>query len=144
MRRIPKMSKKKKTKKKLKKFDANLNMKYSDLMREIDSMQKYLNKIDKKAKKRAKKKAKGDYNLYKSLYKNDISRAKARRKVIEDKTFFDNLETTVKQIEPAAKIISRVIAGLIVTILSINFVQLNISPEQLNALDKLYTISMKV
>ena len=139
------MSKKsKKNKKKLKKLDTNLNVKYSDLIREIDSMQKYLNKVDKKAKKKAKKKAGGDYNLYKSLYKNDVSRAKARRKVMEDESFFDSLETTVKQIEPAAKIISRIIAGLIVTILSINFVQLNISPEQLNALDKIYTISMKV
>ena len=139
------MSKKsKKNKKKLKKLDTNLNVKYSDLIREIDSMQKYLNKVDKKAKKKAKKKAGGDYNLYKSLYKNDVSRVKARRKVMEDESFFDSLETTVKQIEPAAKIISRIIAGLIVTILSINFVQLNISPEQLNALDKIYTISMKV
>lgn len=139
------MSKKsKKNKKRLKKLDANLNVKYSDLVKEINSMQKYLSKVDKKAKKKAKKKANGDYNLYKSLYKNDVSRAKARRKVMENENFFDNLETTVKQIEPTAKIISRIIAGLIVTILSISFIQLNISPEQLNALDKIYTISMKV
>lgn len=138
------MSKKKKNKKKLKKFDTKLNMKYSDLVKEINDMQKYLNKVDKKAKKKAKKKSNGDYNLYKKIYKNDVSRAKARRKVMEDETFFDNLERTIKDVEPAAKFISRIIAGLIVTILSISFVQLNISPQQMETLDNIYRISMKV
>lgn len=142
--RIFKMGKKK-NKKKLKNIDKNLNIKYDELIREIDGMQKYLNKVDKKARKKAKKKANGDKDLYKRLYKNDISRAKARCKMVkENETFFDNLDSTIKEVEPTAKIVSRIIAALIVSILSIEVVKVNISPEQLDVLDKIYNISMKV
>ncbi len=139
------MSKKKKKKKQLKKIDKNLNIKYADLIKEIDDMQKYIKKIDKKAKKRAKRKAGDDKKLYKQIYKADMERAKARYKVVnENESLFDNLESTIDDVKPAAKILSRLIAGLIVTILSIEVVQLNITPAQMNSLDKLYRLSMRI
>lgn len=132
-------------KKKLKKIDKKLNIKYDDLIKEINDMQKYLKKIDKKAKKRAKKKAGNNHELYKALYYNDVSRAKARKKVVEDnESLFDDIEDTLNDIRPAAQLISRLIAGVIISILSIGFVQIHISPAQMNTLDKIYKLSMKV
>ena len=136
---------KKKSKKKYKKLDMNLNLKYDEVLDEIENLQKYLKKVDKKAKKKAKKKANGDAKLYKKLYKSDMSRAKARYKVVkENEGLFVQAERVLKDIEPAAKMISRFVAGLIVTTLSIDFVQTNITPVQIENIDKIYKLSMKV
>ena len=134
-----------KSKKKIKKYDKKLHKRYDKLYDEILGMQKYLKKIDKKAKKKAEKLSGGDKKKYKKIYKEDKKRAYERYKLVEDHGgLFDHILYTLDNLEPTAKFLSRLVATLVVTILSVEGVRMNISPNQLDTLDRIYKLSMKV
>ena len=139
------MSKKKKKKDKfLKEFDKALSYSYDDLTEEIAEMQLRLKRADDKAKKKAKKKKKKnkDYS-----YEYSKERIKARKGIIEEmegNNLLERAENFLKDVTPLVVIASRLLVALILAILSIDVVKLNIKPETMQRLDKVYKMAMSV
>jgi hypothetical protein len=142
------MAKKKKKKKNsisiLKEVDKTLDGTYDDLMKEIEEMQLRLNYADQKARKKAKKLSKkkgGQYCDYETL------RKEVRMEVVghmESNNFLERVMKVLNDIAPIIVVIGRLIASLILAILSMDVVKLNIKPETLASMDKVYKKAMAV
>lgn len=139
------MAKKKKKKKSisiLQEVDKTLTHTYDNLMEEIQCMQLMLNKADQKARKQAKKLAKKK-NIGPVNY--DVIRKKAREEVVgqmESSNFLERIFTVLQDIAPIITIIARLVASLILAILSIDAVKMNIKPKTLESMDKVYKKAM--
>ena len=142
------MSKKKKKKKQksisiLNEVDKTMGKTYDNIIQEIEDMQLQLYIADQKARKKAKKKMRKDPNYF----KNSEERMKARREVIETmegKNFFDRIEKVLKDIAPIVVLISRLVASLILSILSLDVVKMNIKPETLGKMKNVYQLAVSV
>jgi len=142
------MAKKKKKKKNsisiLNEVDKSLNGTYDDLMKEIEDMQLRLNYADQKARKKAKKMSKkkgGQYYDYETL------RKEARMEVVgkmESNNFLERALKVLNDISPIIVVIGRLIASLILAILSLDVVKMNIKPETLNSMNIVYKKAMAV
>ena len=140
------MSKKKKNSKKksisiLKEVDKSLTGTYDDLIEEIQDMQYQLNLVDQKARKKAKKHAKSgkEFCDYKKL------RADARKQVVqtmEGNNFLDRVNRVLNDIAPIIVLIGRLVASLILAILSLDIVKVNIKPETLQKMTSVYEHAM--
>ena len=141
------MSKKKGKKKKsisiLQEVDKSLNGTYEDLMQEIEVMQLQLNIADNKARKKAKKKGKKNP----TYYNYDKLRKEAREEVIrkmEGDNFLDRIYKILNDIAPVITIIARLVASLILAILSFTRIKVNIKPETLEKLNVVYKKAMAI
>ena len=140
------MSKKKKNSKKksisiLKEVDKSLTGTYDDLIEEIQDMQYQLNLADQKARKKAKKHAKSgkEFCDYKKL------RADVRKQVVqtmEGNNFLDRVNRVLNDIAPIIVLIGRLVASLILAILSLDIVKVNIKPETLQKMTSVYEHAM--
>lgn len=140
------MSKKKKNSKKksisiLKEVDKSLTGTYDDLIEEIQDMQYQLNLADQKARKKAKKHAKSgkEFCDYKKL------RADTRKQVVqtmEGNNFLDRVNRVLNDIAPIIVLIGRLVASLILAILSLDIVKVNIKPETLQKMTSVYEHAM--
>ena len=138
--------KKKKTSKKvsiLKEYDNMMNETYDNLIDEIQDMQMIIaaedRKIDKRAKKAAKK-GKGYYNA-------SAEKRKVRQHVIgqmEERVWLTRIINVLKDIAPIITIIARLVASLILSIVSIDEVKVNISKETLSKLNTVYSKAMVI
>lgn len=131
----------KKDQKTFKKLDKELSKSYDLLVDEIDSINMEFINVDKKAEKRARKKAKGDEKKFKELYKNDEERKKVRRKKLEELQQGDLFERTsefIKDSGPIIVVFGRLIASMILLILSLDSVKVNADPGTIDKLKKLY------
>ena len=139
------MSKKKKKKKSisiLKEVDKSLNGTYEDLIQEIEDMQLRLNYADQKARKKAKKLAKKNGS---GFYDYETLRKEARMEVVgmmESNNFIDRAMKVLNDIAPIIVVIGRLIASLILAILSLDSVKINIKPETLNGMNAVYKKAM--
>ena len=116
---------------------------YDNIIQEIEDMQLQLYIADQKARKKAKKKMRKDPNYF----KNSEERMKARREIIETmegKNFFDRIEKVLKDIAPIVVLISRLVASLILSILSLDVVKMNIKPETLGKMKNVYQLAVSV
>lgn len=142
------MSKKKKKKKEksisiLNEVDKTMGKTYDNIIQEIEDMQMQLYIADQKARKKAKKKMRKDPNYF----SNSEERMKARKEVIESmegKNFLERIEKTLKEVAPIIVVISRLVASLILSILSLDIVKINIKPETLNRLKNVYQLAIAV
>ena len=140
------MAKKKKETKKvsiLKEYDNMMNDTYDDLLEEIQDMQMIIasedRKIAKKAKKAAKK-GKGYYNV-------NQEKRKVRQHVIgkmESTNWMTRIMQILKDIAPIITIIARLVASLILSILSVDEVKVNISKATLAKLNNIYSKAMVI
>lgn len=140
------MAKKKKETKKvsiLKEYDNMMNDTYDDLLEEIQDMQMIIasedRKIAKKAKKAAKK-GKGYYNV-------NQEKRKVRQHVIgkmESTNWMARIMQILKDIAPIITIIARLVASLILSILSVDEVKVNISKATLAKLNNIYSKAMVI
>lgn len=142
-----KKKKKDKDKKKKKKqknlytpsFDDVLEYQYTSLMDEIQHYQSELKRADRKAKKKALKHFSG-----KGFYPYEYEVA-ARRRVLEDMegtNFLDRLLKCYREMQPIIRIISRLVAALIVAILSVSQVKKYINKNTMRKLETIYKFAM--
>jgi hypothetical protein len=141
------MSKKKKGKKKsisiLHEVDKNLNGTYDDIMKEIEEMQMRLAAADAKARKQAKKKGK----KHPEYYNYETLRKEARRELInemEGNDFLTRITGVLSDIAPIVVIIARLVASLILAILSLSSVKVNIKPDTLTKMNMVYQKAMSI
>ena len=139
--------KKKKNKKKnisiLHEVDTSLNGTYDNLINEIEEMQLRLNYADSKARKLAKKKGKKNPQFY----NYDKLRKEAREEIIcqmEGNNFLERITNVLNDIAPIVVIIARLVASIILAILSVSSVKVNIKPETLSKLQSVYGKAMAI
>ena len=134
--------KKKKSISILNEVDKSLNGTYDSLIKEIEDMQLRLNYADQKARKKAKKLAKKKNSGY---YDYETLRKEARMEVVgimESNNFIDRAMKVLNDIAPIIVVIGRLIASLILAILSLDVVKINIKPETLNGMNAVYKKAM--
>lgn len=141
------MAKKKKKRKKsisiLHEVDKTLNGTYDDLMEEIQEMQMQLNAAEMKARKKAKKKGKKNP----AYYDYNQLRKEARENVVrqmEGDNFLERIFKTLEDIAPVIVVIARLVASLILAILSFTAVKVNIKPETLQKMNVVYKKAMAI
>ena len=119
--------------------DLSLNSQYEGIKDEIEFLQMELKESDKKSKKKSKKKMKkkGFYP-----YENEIKSRKKVIKQMEDSDLLDRTESCLEQLKPICIIIARLIAALILAILSIDAIKSCIRPDTLEKMTNVYKIAM--
>lgn len=139
------MAKKKKAKKKKQKnqptMDDLLDYQYVSIVDEIEHYQAEIKRADRKAKKRAMKAFTG-----KGFYPYEYQLA-ARERVInemEDSNILDKCIRIFRELKPIVKIISRLVASLIVSILSLSMIRSKIKKPTLKKLQLVYELAMKI
>lgn len=143
---IQNMGKKKKKQKKsisiLAEVDKSLNCTHDDLMKEIEDMQLRIAYADEKARKQAKKLSKkkgGKFYDYEKL------RRESRLEVVgkmESSNFLERITRILTDITPVVVLIGRLVASLILAILSIDGVKMRIKPKTLDTMNNVYKRAM--
>lgn len=149
------MSKKKKNKKNkkiqksimlLSEIDTTLHGSYDSLIEEIQEIQLRINIADAKAmEKQRKKMIRADMGVIPYYVSKD--KVKAREKALkqmEKTNFFGRVEDTFKKLVPCVVLIARLVAALIVAILSVEPVKRIISPELLKRMNSIYSVAMSI
>lgn len=134
-------AKHKKKKKSQISFDDMLNVQYTTLVDEIEYYQAELKRADKKAKKKALKVFDGN-NFY--PYEYQIA---ARERVIQEMegaSIFDRIIRFFHEMTPVLKIFSRLVAALVITILSVSQIKARISKKTLRKLNTIYDLAMSL
>lgn len=140
------MSKKKKKKQKKEKLlyevDNSLNAQYMGLKDEIEYLQMEWDRTRAKCKKKAKKKMKKNGGFY--PYEYELKERKKLIKKMEDSNLFSRTELCLEDLRPICLIIARLIAALIVAILSIDAIKLYLKPETMEKMTRVYELAMSV
>lgn len=140
------MSKKKKKKQKKEKLlyevDNSLNAQYMGLKDEIEYLQMEWDRTRAKCKKKAKKKMKKNGGFY--PYEYELKERKKLIKKMEDSNLFSRTESCLEDLRPICLIIARLIAALIVAILSIDAIKLYLKPETMEKMTRVYELAMSV
>ena len=121
--------------------DMALDYQYANLIDEIEIYQAEIKRADRKAKKKMSKKFNG-----KGFYPYEYQ-LEAREHVIHemsDANFFDRALKCIQELIPVAIIIARLVASLIIAILSVTQIQGRIKPETLTKMKSVYNIAMQV
>ena len=141
------MSKKKKKKNReisvLEEVDKVLNSTYEELKKEIEEFQIRINIADQEAKKKAKKAMKKKNQVYditaiQKNVRNEIV------KEIEGNNFLDRCVAFLQDMGPILTVITRLIASLILSIMSLTCVKVRIKPETYEKFKNVYDIAMKI
>lgn len=151
------MSKKKRKKKKkyidysykedIKAIDKELKDTSKYLVKDILMMKEELKGVDEKAKKKAKRLAKGDRKKEKWYYDHDEKRLSVRRDKVREiagEGFLDRFVYYMDSSDAVVKIVSRLVAALILTLLSMDSVKYSISDDTMVNMLKVYNIASKV
>lgn len=143
------MGKHKKKKKKEPKYsliselDRDLMSQYDNMIEDIETYQYQIYLADKKTKKKNKKKHKKGCNDFYSV-KPTI---KARKKIVKDmeeKGYPNRFLDALGDVGPVVKLLGRLLAALLLAILSIDSVKKAIKPETLGLLDKVFSVAVSV
>lgn len=124
--------------------DRWINDSYEELFDEIAIYQYELYKADKKFLENKSKK-KNKHKKGKSVFYADSKPVKKRNKIVkklEKKSFFDRVISLIDEIKPLAKVISRIVVLLLMSILNISTVRENISTSTMNKIDTVYRVCM--
>ena len=149
------MSKKKKNKKTqktkksimlLSEIDTSMNGTYDTLIEEIQEMQLRINIADAKAmEKQRKKMIRQDMGVIPYYVSKDRVKARERElKRMEETKFLDRIEDTFKNLVPCVILIARLVAALIIALLSVEPIKRIISPVMLNKLNSVYKLAMSI
>lgn len=135
--------KKKKNNGVLKHIDNTLDKTYTNIIEEVQDLQYQLNMADQKARKKAKKKIKENPNYFDT----SIERLEARKEVvkkIEGDNLLDKIQSLFKDMVPIVLVISRLVASLILAILSLDIVKTHINPQTLLKMQKIYQLTTSI
>lgn len=150
------MSKKKKKNKKkkeslkfLKEIDGGLNGTHDEIMKEISEIQRNLYIADQKALKKQKKALKQKIRTDMGVipYYTSKERVRAREvaiKEMERTNLLGRIENLFKSLAPCIIILSRLVAALITSILSVESIVRVIKPETVKKMDKVYKLAMSI
>ena len=141
------MSKKKKKKKQKKdnllfEVDNSLNSQYLGIKDEIEFLQMEWDRARIKCKKKAKKKMKKSGEFY--PYEFEMKERKKLIKKMEDSNLLSRTQICLEDFKPICLIIARLIAALIVAILSLDAIKVYLKPETLSKMSKVYELAMSV
>lgn len=123
-------------------LDASLDMKYLNLIEEIQFMQADLKREERKVKKKAKKKLKKG-----GFYSPSECDRRVRQQLIyqmEGTNFFERAISILNELKPVCAIIAKLIMTLIIGILSIDAIKYTIKPETLQSITKMYCVAKNV
>lgn len=146
---MAKNRKKKKSKKQnerihaLQQYDDYMNQTYDDLLEEIQDMQLIIAMEDRKIQKKAKKAAKKG----KKYYNINEEKRKVRQQVLgkmEETNWLQRIYNTLEEVAPLIVVIARLVAALILSILSIDGIKTRIDKPTLEILNKVYSKAMVV
>ena len=130
----------------LSEIDTSMNGKYESLIDEIQEMQLKINIADAKAmEKQRKKMIRQDMGVIPYYVSKD--KVKAREKALkhmEETNFLGRIEDTLKNLIPCVILIARLVAALILAILSVEPIKKLIKPEMLKRLNSVYTVAMAI
>lgn len=126
----------------LNEVDKTLNGTYDNIMEEIKDMQLKLYMADEKAIKKVKKgkKRRNQYDIEKV-------RRETRKELVksmEGNNFLDRTMKILKELSPIIVVIGRLVASLILAILSIDAVKVWIKPETLSKMNIVYQKAMAI
>lgn len=127
----------------LKEIDDSMNGTYQDIMDEISEYQYELNIAEKKARKKMKKNLKKD----KSYVYDNSDRIEVRQRIIksmESSDFLNRVESSFSQTGTVIITICRLVAALILAILSFEPIKALISKSSLNKMSSVYNFAMSV
>lgn len=143
------MNKKKKKKKVKSTFitamDNTLERTHEDLVSEIQRLQSELALSDAEIRKKEKKRLRKELGVI--PYYTCKKQVEARRKLIkemEQTSLLERVEASFHQIIPVVIMIARLIASLILGILSIDGVKKHISTDTLNKMNSVYRVAMSI
>ena len=143
------MNKKKKKKKVKSTFitamDNTLERTHEDLVSEIQRLQSELALSDAEIRKKEKKRLRKELGVIQ--YYTCKKQVEARRKLIkemEQTSLLERVEASFHQIIPVVIMIARLIASLILGILSIDGVKKHISTDTLNKMNSVYRVAMSI
>ena len=127
----------------LEEVDKVLNSTYEELKKEIEEFQIRINIADQEAKKKAKKAMKKKNQAYDitSIQKNVRNEIV---KEIEGNNFLDRCVAFLQDMGPILTVITRLIASLILSIMSLTCVKVRIKPETYEKFKNVYDIAMKI
>lgn len=148
------MSKKKKEKKKekgggvtsisiLHEVDKTLDASCKSIIEEIQDYQMEIYLADQKARKKERKRMMKDPYYF----NNNQERIRQRKKVVkkmEETDFFSRMEKAMKEITPIIIVISRLVASLILTILSLDIVKTRIDKNTLGKMKSVYELARSI
>ena len=128
----------------LDRIDKNIYSQYTDMVNNIKEIQYRIDEADKKFINRNKEKAlrNNDYCVPPVMERLEI-RKKATEE-LESRGIIDTVIQIIKDLIPIARIIARLLASLIVAILSIDRVKLFIKPSTMEKMDKVMNFAMSV
>jgi len=130
----------------LSEIDTTMNGTYDSLIEEIQEFQLKLNIADAKAmEKQRKKLIRQDMGVIPYYVSKD--KVKAREKVLkqmEATNFLGRIEETLHKLVPCVVLIARLVAALIIAILSVEPIKKVINPTTLNRLDTVYKVAMAI
>jgi phage-related tail protein len=123
-------------------FDSKIDSQYQEIVGDIEDIQYQIYEADKKKMKKQKKKMKkGKICFYEP--KSKKVRLWAVDK-ISSGDLFGKIKKVLSDLHPIVKIIARLVATLIVSILSLDSVKRAISTSALNKMDSLYKLCLAV
>ena len=130
----------------LSEIDTSMDKTYDSLFEEIQEIQLKLNIADAKAmEKQRKKMIRQDMGVIPYYVSKD--KVKAREKVLkqmEQTDFLGRVEVSLKKIAPCIVLLARLVAALIITILSVEPIKRLIKPMMLEKLNTVYKIAMAI
>ena len=130
----------------LSEIDTTISGKYDSLIEEIQEIQLKINIADAKAmEKQRKKMIRADMGVIPYYVSKD--KVKAREKALkqmERSNFFGRIEDSFKNLIPCVILIARLVAALIVAILSVEPIKRIISPALLKRMNSIYNVAMSI
>ena len=130
----------------LSEIDTSMNGTYESLIEEIQAIQLRINIADAKAmEKQRKKMIRQDMGVIPYYISKD--KVKAREKALkqmEETNFFGRIEDTFKKLVPCVVLIARLVAALIISILSIEPIKRIIKPTTLDKMNSVYKVAMSI
>lgn len=130
----------------LSEIDESLNTKHDSLIEEIQEIQLRINIADAKAmEKQRKKMIRNDMGVIPYYVAKD--KVKIREKALKEmerSNFFGRIEESFKKLVPCVVLIARLVAALIIAILSVEPIKQIISPSLLKRMNSIYNIAMSI
>lgn len=126
----------------LKDIDKSINKSYDDIIEEISMYQSMLKTYDRKALKKARKRS----SIRKGIT-YDMLRREGRMNIlrdIEDSNILARIQNIFNDLVPVVILIARLVASLILSILSIPAVKVHISEGTLTLLTSIYQKAMEI
>lgn len=123
-------------------LEKRLESQYQEIVEDIEDIQHQIYKADKKKREKQKKKMKkGKISFYEP--KDKKIRVWASERISSD-NFFSRIKNILEELKPVAIIISKLVATLIASILSLDIVKANITQQNLSRMGTLYKLCMAV